>query len=86
MTERLRLFHYFDKHGQEIKEGMLIRIGDDPPERVYTCSTQDMDEDLGVNASNLAYLKHHPEAEQEFYSLCNFSSELIEIVEEAKTV
>ena len=85
MTERLRLFHYFDKHGREIKEGMLIRISDDPPERVYACSTQDMDEDLGVNASNEAYLKQHPDAEREYYSLSNFRADIIEIVEEDYT-
>ena len=81
-TDNLRLFHYFDKHGHEIKEGMLIRIGDDPPERVYACCTQEGDEDLGVNASNEEYLKFHPDTEREYYPLNNFNAELIEIIEE----
>lgn len=84
MTERPRLFLYFDKHDNEIMAGMTIRIGDDPPERVYACFTQYGDADLGINASNEDYLKRHPEAAREYYSLSNFRAEDIEIVEDAQ--
>jgi len=80
--ERSPAYCYVDKHDREIKPGMLIRIGDDPPERVYRCCTQEMDEDLGINASNEDYLKHHPDAERVYYSLINFPSGIIEIVKE----
>ncbi len=79
---RTRLFRYVDKHGQEIEAGMKIRIGNDPPALVYACCTQEMDEDLGINASNEDYLKHHPDAERVYYSLINFPSGIIEIVKE----
>lgn len=72
-------YHYVDKHGEEIKAGYMIRIGDDDPELVYSC-VNDFGHDLGINASNEAYLKAHPEADREYYSLNNFTSSIIEIV------
>lgn len=57
----------------------MIKIGDDEPEMVYSCCN-DFGEDLGINASNEAYLKAHPNAVREYYSLNNFSSSIIEIV------
>lgn len=75
---------YIDWQGHEIKEGMLICIGDDAPERVYACSTQDGEEDLGISASNEAYLKLHPDAPREYYSLSNFPAGIIYIVKEEK--
>ncbi|MBO6267120.1 MAG: hypothetical protein J6M06_02685 [Synergistaceae bacterium] len=74
---------YVDGFGREIKAGMLIAIGDDPPERVYMCSTQDGEEDLGISASNEAYLAHHPDAPREYYPLSNFPSGIVFIVTEA---
>ena len=70
---------YVDKHGEEIKAGYMIRIGDDDPELVYSC-VNDFGHDLGINASNEAYLKAHPDADREYYSLNNFTSSIIEIV------
>lgn len=72
-------YHYADKHGEEIKAGYMIRIGDDDPELVYSCINE-FGDDLGINASNEAYLKAHPDAVREYYSLTNFSSEDIEII------
>lgn len=71
---------YTDCFGKEIVAGMLIRIGDDAPERVYACEAQDGKEDLGINASNEEYLKHHPDAEREYYPLSNFPRGIIKIV------
>ena len=73
-------YHYVDMHGEEIRPGYTIKIGDDEPEMVYSCCN-DFGEDLGVNASNEAYLKAHPDAAPEYYSLSNFSSTDIEIIE-----
>lgn len=72
-------YHYVDKHGEEIKAGYMIRIGDDDPELVYSC-VNDFGHDLGINASNEVYLKAHPDADREYYSLNNFTSSIIEIV------
>ena len=71
--------YYVDKHGEEIKAGYMIKIGDDDPELVYSC-VNDSGNDLGINASNEAYLKAHPDAVREYYSLNNFTSTIIEIV------
>lgn len=73
---------YFDKHGKEIKAGMKIRIGNDPPEEVFPCSGQRGEEDLGVNATNPEWAKRHPDCGPEFYPLHQFSRADIEIVEE----
>ena len=71
---------YVDKNGEEIKAGYTIKIGDDKPELVYSTCNDIFDEDLGVNASNEAWLKHHPDAERQYYSLSNFCSTDIEII------
>jgi hypothetical protein len=70
------LTEYSDKHGRKIRAGMMIRIGDDEPEEVLVTAG----DDLGVNASNKEYLKHHPDAVQEVYLLSNFDKRDIEIV------
>ena len=70
---------YVDKNNEDIKPGYMIKIGDDDPELVYTICNQ-FGEDLGINASNEAYLKIHPDAVREYYSLSNFDSKDIEIV------
>lgn len=73
-------YHYVDKHGEEIKAGYTIKIGDDAPEKVYRTCDGNGCENLGVNASNEAYLKAHPDAVREYYSLSNFDCSNIEIV------
>lgn len=72
-------YHYVDKHGEDINAGYMIKIGDDDPELVYSC-VNDFGNDLGINASNEAYLKAHPDADREYYSLNNFMPSIIEIV------
>lgn len=73
---------YVDKNNEEIKPGYMIKIGNDNPELVYATCNQS-GEDLGVNASNEAYLKAHPEAEREYYSLSNFCMNDILIIEKS---
>lgn len=70
--------NYVDKHGQKIEADMLISIGGEEPELVLLCG----DDNLGVNASNPAYLEAHPGAYQECYPLSNFASDDIEIIKE----
>lgn len=72
-------YNYVDMHGEKIRPGYMIKIGDDEPEMVYSCCN-DFGEDLSINASNEAYLKAHPDAEREYYSLSNFDCRDIEIV------
>lgn len=72
-------YNYVDMHGEEIQPGYMIKIGDDEPEMVYSCCN-DFGEDLGINASNEAYLKAHPDGAREYYSLSNFDCRDIEIV------
>ena len=73
---------YIDKHGREIREGMMISIDGGAPEKVYRCAGDCGfgEEHLGVNASNEEYLKRHPEATREYYPLSNYYSSDIEIV------
>ena len=62
---------YFDKHGNEIKAGMFLRMEDGSIEEIYACTDSYGKEDLGINASNDEYLKRHGlgEFDREFYSL-----------------
>lgn len=76
------MYNYVDKYNRPIHEGDIIKIGDDDPEMVYSCFDQYGQPDLGVNASNEAYLEAHPWVDREFYSLRNFSSTIIEIVDD----
>ena len=50
---------YFDKHGNEIKAGMFLRMEDGSIEEIYACTDSYGKEDLGINASNDEYLKRH---------------------------
>lgn len=70
--------NYVDKHGQKIEADMLISISGEEPELVLLCG----DDNLGVNASNPAYLEAHPGAYQECYPLSEFASDDIEIIKE----
>lgn len=62
----------------KVEADMLISIGGKAPELVLLCG----DDNLGVNASNPAYLEAHPEARQECYPLSEFASNDIEIIKE----
>ncbi len=74
---------YLDKNGDEIKAGMHIQMEDGSIEKVYEISDGYGGTDLGINASNEAYMKAHGLTEEyrEYYSLSNFSMKKTEICE-----
>lgn len=64
---------YIDKNGREIKVGTKISIEGGKSQEVYAIEDSHGKEGLGINASNPAYLKAHPDQEQEFYPLTEFN-------------
>ena len=72
---------YLDKNGNEILPGMKIRLDDGSVELVHRTCDDAWNEDLGISASNEEYLKRHPDADREYYSLSNWRADSIEIVE-----
>ena len=77
---------YFDCNGDEIRAGMHIRMEDGSVEEVYATTDTYGNEDLGINASNEAYLGMHPFAPREYYSLCNFNMHRVEIVDQKEAM
>lgn len=72
---------YHDRYGNEITEGMFLRFEDGSVEQVYACQTGD-ESDLGINASNVAYLQAHGlGGPQELYPLSEFDLSEVEICE-----
>ena len=76
--------NYNDKNGKPIKAGMHIKMEDGSVELVYATDDGHGNPDLGINASNKAYLARHPEADREFYSLCNFDMSKTEIIDDGQ--
>ena len=76
---------YFDKNGTEIKSGMFLMLGFSQPEKVYATVDADGNPDLGINASNEAYLRRHypgcEEAYRECYPLSSFNLREAEVCE-----
>ena len=70
---------YYDRNGNEIKEGMRIVFEDGRIEQVYATSDAQGRQDLGISATNEAFLKNHPDWEQEFYSLSTIDLSSVEI-------
>lgn len=70
---------YFDKNGKEIKAGMTIRMDDGSIELVYATEDAYGNPNLGINATNEAFLERHSEWEREFYSLSMFDMSKVEI-------
>lgn len=60
---------YVDRNGVEIKGGMLLRMSDGSIERVYETTDSNGNPDLGISATNEDYLRRHPDAPREYYSL-----------------
>ena len=77
--------NYNDKNGKPIKAGMYLRL-DGKVEVIYATMDADGNPDLGINASNEAYLARHPEADREFYSLSNFDISTAEIIDDGQEV
>lgn len=72
---------YRDKNDRVIEAGMTLRMEDGSLEKVYETTDDYGDIGLGINASNEAYLKAHPFATREYYSLSNFDLRKTEIVD-----
>ncbi len=73
---------YVDKNGVEIKADMLLRMSDGTTELVYDTTDSDGNPDLGINASNENFLRNHPDACREYYSLSNYEMRDITIIAE----
>ena len=63
---------HFDKNGVDIKAGMTLLMSDGTTELVYDTTDGDGNPDLGVNESNEDFLRNHPGADREYYSLGNY--------------
>ena len=74
--------YYKDKNGKQIKAGLHLKMEDGSVELVYATDDAYGNPDLGINASNEAYLEAHPFASREYYSLCNFDMSKTEIIDE----
>ncbi len=74
---------YYDANQKEIFADMHIRFPDGTVEKIYATQDADGNPDLGLNASNDAYMRNHgiPEAEREFYSLSSIDLRGVEICE-----
>lgn len=70
---------YFDKNGKEIKAGMKILMSDGSVEMVYDTVDAYGNPNLGINASNEAFLELHPNWAREYYSLGMFKMSDIEV-------
>jgi hypothetical protein len=60
-------------------------MADGSEELVYDTTDAYGNPDLGINASNEEYLERHPYASREYYSLCNFDTSEVEIIEQKES-
>lgn len=72
---------YKDKNGKQIEPRMHLKMEDGSTEVVYATQDAYGNPDLGINASNEAFLEKHPFASREYYSLCNFDMSKVVILE-----
>ena len=71
--------NYYDRNGNKIKPGMQLVFANGRTELVYETMDQNGQPDLGISATNEAFLKNHPDWEQEFYSLSMVDLDAVEI-------
>ena len=67
---------WFDRNGVELHDGdVIVDVASGQAEFVYACHPEGCpdSERLGVNASNEAWLKNHPDRTREVYPFNNFS-------------
>lgn len=71
---------YFDRNGEEITDGCSIRYNDGSVRKVYLT----VDEQLGTDATNPAWIKNGRAAECEYgiYPLTPEETEEVEVIEE----
>lgn len=71
---------WFDRNGVELHQGDIVRdVNTGEEELVYSCYSADYAgiESLGINASNEAFLKLHPEWPREVYPFTNFLHDMV---------
>lgn len=72
---------YFDKDGKRVRPGDIIVFdGDGTTEKVYLAEGTDGYYELGINASNEAFLERHPEWSRELYPLYQFNPKEYKVV------
>jgi len=71
---------YVDRNGVEIKAGMTLLMSDGTTELAYDTTDSDGNPDLGINASNEDFLRNHPDARKEYYSLGNIDLRNAEVL------
>lgn len=75
---------YYDKNGTLVKPGDRLFFDEDgSTEEVLLCenSYSDKEYELGINATNPDYLKHHPDAKLEAYPLYQFDHNHYEVIQ-----
>lgn len=71
---------WFDRNGVELNEGdTVVDVDSGEFERVYACHPEGCleDESLGINASNEAWLKRHPDRTREIYPFSDFAYKMV---------
>lgn len=71
---------YEDKNGRIVLPGDILKFSDGSLEKVYLAVGDESMYDLGVNASNEAFLKAHPCWTREVYPLSQFRRSEYEVV------
>lgn len=76
--------YYYDKNGNEIKEGMILRHDDGAENEVVECGDGAGSIDLGFAATNPQFIERHPDWQIEYYPLSQFNLAEWEIVEKTE--
>lgn len=71
---------YEDKNGRIVMPGDILEFTDGSLELVLLADGTDTEYDLGINASNRDFLKHHPLRAPEVYPLSNFRRSEYEVI------
>lgn len=74
---------YFDSNGTEIQADMYLRFPGGVVEKIYATMDAEGNPDLGINATNDAYMRLHglTDADREFYPLSSIDLHGTEICE-----
>lgn len=79
---------YFDSKGTEIQVDMYLRVPSRGVEKIYATMDAEGNPNLGINASNDAYIRLHglTEADLEFYPLSSIDLYGIEVCEQEQAM